>query len=112
MPYRRGLSPPASPAAANDEESFRLVAIRAARTPEGCAGRDWLVYEIAQGTNLIKGYRRGDLPSVTAEVEKIVLGLNDRRISKKGRQPPPKPTPKAAPPQPPTPVDRPEDADT
>ena len=34
-------------------------------------------------------------PSVTAEVERIVLGLNDRRISKKGRQPPPKPTPKA-----------------
>ncbi len=112
MPYRRGLSPPASPAAANDEESFRLVAIRAARTPEGCAGRDWLVYEIAQGANLITGYRRGDLPSVTAEVEKIVLGLNDRRISKKGRQPPPKPTPKATPPQPSPPVDRSEDADT
>jgi hypothetical protein len=111
MPYRRGLNPQANSAAANDEESFRLVAIRAARTPEGCAGRDWLVYEIAQGRNLITGYRRGDLPSVTAEVERIVVGLNDRRISKKGRQPPPKPTPKPTPPQPSTPADRSEDGD-
>jgi hypothetical protein len=111
MPYRRSLNPPAT-SSVNDEESFRLVAIRATRTPEGCAGRDWLVYEIAQGANLITGYRRGDLPSVTAEVERIVVGLNDRRISKKGRQPPPKPTPKATPPQPSTPADRSEDGDT
>jgi hypothetical protein len=111
MPYRRGLSSSATPAAVSDEESFRLVAIRAARTPEGCAGRDWLVYEIAQGTNLITGYRRGDLPSVTAEVEKIVVGLNERRISKKGRQPPPKPTPQAKPAQPSTPSEGSQDAD-
>jgi hypothetical protein len=111
MPYRRSPSPLASPTDVNDEESFHLVAIRAVRAPEGCAGRDWLAYEIAQGTNLIKGYRRGDLPSVTAEVNKIVLGLNDRRISKKGRQPPPKATAKATASQPSTPADHAEDGD-
>ena len=42
------------------------------------------MYEIAQGTTPITGYRRGDLPSVTAEVERIVLGLNDRRIFEEG----------------------------
>jgi hypothetical protein len=69
------------------------------------------VYEIAQGTNLITGYRRGDLPSVTAEVEKIVVGLNERRISKKGRQPPPKPTQQAKPAQPSAPSEGSQDGD-
>jgi hypothetical protein len=95
MAYRRGLRPVPASSPALDDESFRLVEIRSTRAPEGCAGRDWLVYEIAQGANLITGYRRGDLPSVTAEVERIVVGLNERRVSKKGRQPPPKPSGRA-----------------
>jgi hypothetical protein len=81
---------------APDDEAFRLVAIRHAATPEGCAGRDWLLYEISQGRNTITGYRRGDIKAATAEVEKIVVGLNERRMSKKGRQGPPKPKPGAA----------------
>lgn len=64
---------------ADDKEAFKLVAIRHASPPEGCAGRDWLIYEIVQGTNRITGYRRGTVASATEEVEKIVLGLNERR---------------------------------
>ena len=74
------------------------MAIKQAPTPEGCVGRDWLVYQIAQGSNVITGYRRGDLPAATADVERIVVGLNERRIAGKGR-----PGPKPKPPAPPSP---------
>jgi len=46
-----------------------------------------------------------------AEVEKIVVGLNERRISKKGRQPPPKPTQQAKPAQPSAPSEGSQDGD-
>ena len=72
------------------------------RTPEGCTGRDWLVYRIAQGENLITGYRQGDLRAATAEVEQIVVGLNERRVASKGRPgPKPKSSASAAPAAPP-----------
>jgi hypothetical protein len=64
---------------ADDTEAFRLVTIRHAGAPEGCVGPDWLVYEIVQGKNRITGYRRGTLPAATSDVEKIVVGLNERR---------------------------------
>ena len=77
---------PASRATEDAEDiSFRLVSVKTTSTPEGCQGRDWLVYQIAQGANMIMGYRRGTLQTVTAEVELIVLGLNERRVSGKGR---------------------------
>jgi hypothetical protein len=73
----------------NDAEAYRLVTIRPVAAPEGCLGRDWLVYRIAQGTNVITGYRRGDVQTATADVEKIIVGLNERRVWSKGRQSPP-----------------------
>ena len=79
----------ASPAAADNgsavDDGFRLVSISHTTAPTGSAGRDWFVYRIAQGTNFINGYRRGELEAVTAEVEKIVTGLNERRVVKRGR---------------------------
>jgi hypothetical protein len=102
MPYRRGYGErQAAPNAADasDAEAFRLVEIRPARPPEGCVGRDWLVYQIAQGRNVITGYRRGDVGAVTADVEKIVVGLNERRVAGKSR-PGPKPKPPAPTPPP------------
>jgi hypothetical protein len=75
---------------ATPEEAYRLVDIEPVRAPEGCTGRDWLIYRIAQGDNLITGYREGALGAATAEVEKIVVALNERRIGSKGR-PGPKP---------------------
>ena len=77
-----------------DAEAYRLVGIEPARAPAGYTGRDWLIYKIAQGVNVITGYRQGDLRAEKAEVEKIVIGLNERRVTSKGR---PGPKPKATP---------------
>jgi hypothetical protein len=76
---------PALEASAADGEDFRLLSITAVRAPTGCEGRDWLLYRIAQGANIITGYRRGDLKTANAEVEKIVTSLNDRRRSSKAK---------------------------
>jgi hypothetical protein len=78
------LSGAAAAAPADDE--YRLTFIKPARAPSGNAGSDWLMYRIAQGPNVINGYRRGDLASVTTEVEKIVTGLNERRLIKRRKE--------------------------
>jgi hypothetical protein len=62
-----------------DDSRYRVISIEAARTPEGCVGSDWHEYRIAQGENGITGYRRGDRARVSADVEAIVSGLNERR---------------------------------
>jgi hypothetical protein len=61
------------------DERYRLISIAAVRAPEGCAGSDWHVYRIAQGENGITGYRRGDPAGVKADVEAILIALNERR---------------------------------
>jgi hypothetical protein len=48
-------------------------------------GEDWHRYEISQGRNTIVGYRSGTSEGVRADVELIVLGLNLRRNTKRGR---------------------------
>jgi hypothetical protein len=85
-------------AAAGDSERFRLVSIASARAPSGCSGQDWLMYRIAQGRNIITGYRRGELKAASAEVETIVTSLNERRVSAKSK-PGRKPGQSAAPPK-------------
>ena len=76
---------PAASAGADDDERFRLVSVTTTSTPSGCTGRDWFVYRISQGQNVITGYRRGDLKAVRGEVEQIVVALNDRRLTRKER---------------------------
>lgn len=61
-------------------EGYRLVSIDPAAAPAGEASDDWLVYRIVQGKNMITGYRRGTRHSVQAEVERIVIALNDRLL--------------------------------
>jgi hypothetical protein len=61
-------------------EAYRLVSIDAAPAPHGDTGHDWLVYKIAQGSNFITGYRRGSRQSVGAEVDRIVIALNERLL--------------------------------
>ena len=80
-------SPTVDPTAggATIENGFRLVSIRSSAAPTGSAGHDWFAYCIAQGTNMINGYRRGDLADVTVGVENIVAALNERRVGKRGR---------------------------
>src|SRR4249919_96033 len=82
-------TPKAAASAVTFEDlAFRLLSIRASRAPRDSAGRDWLEYRIGQGDNVIKGYRRGDLQTVHAEVEKIVIALNERRRSFKAASAP------------------------
>ena len=70
-------------------ESFRLVSIAPAkRAPSGSVGRDWLVYSIAQGVNMITGYRQGTLAAVTADVERIIVALNERQFMRRSRERP------------------------
>jgi hypothetical protein len=77
-------------AAEPGDESFRLLSIKSAPAPSGHTGKDWLAYRIGQGKNVITGYRRGDLKTVSAEVATLVKSLNERRHSTKpkpGRKP-------------------------
>jgi hypothetical protein len=94
--------PKAAAAGVNSEDlAFRLLSIRASSAPREGAGRDWLEYRIVQGENIIKGYRRGDMQTVRADVEKIVIALNERRRSFKGATAPKRgPSAAAAPAEP------------
>jgi hypothetical protein len=68
------------------DEPFRLLSIDPTAAPAGSAGRDWLMYRIAQGPNMITGYRQGSRNEVTTEVERIVVALNERRGRQGGRE--------------------------
>lgn len=63
-------------------QGYRLISIDRTAAPRGAAGDDWLVYQIAQGTNVVIGYRRGSRQDVAAEVERIVTAFNVRQLSK------------------------------
>jgi len=64
---------------------YEMVSVQRADTPPGAEGSDWHRYQIAQGENVIHGYRRGDLKAVTRAVEEIVTQLNERQLGKRGR---------------------------
>jgi len=59
---------------------YEIVSIRKTESPPGAVGSDWHRYEIAQGTNIINGYKQGSLNSVTAAVEENVAQLNERYL--------------------------------
>lgn len=59
---------------------FQLVSIDPTAAPNGGTGDDWLVYRISQGLNLVTGYRCGSRAHVVAEVERIVIALNERLL--------------------------------
>ena len=82
MTASRYTQRPAAPD--TSDESYRLVSVQPTPAPSGNVGRDWLMYRISQGQNVITGYRRGDRAGVTAEVEKIVVALNERRGKQRG----------------------------
>ena len=80
-------TPPASEAgtSASKSDDYRLISVRHTSAPGGSVGDDWHVYSIAQGANLITGYRRGTVARVTEDVERIIAGLNERRMIHRGR---------------------------
>jgi hypothetical protein len=59
---------------------FELVSIDPTAAPNGGAGDDWIVYRISQGLNMVTGYRCGTRAHVVAEVERIVIALNERLL--------------------------------
>jgi hypothetical protein len=67
------------------DDSYRLLSIARTNAPSGGEGRDWVEYRIVQGVNIITGYRRGSISSVTEDVKKVVEGLNERRHVRRGR---------------------------
>ena len=67
------------------EKDYEIMSIEPAEPPDDMEGSGWYCYVIGQGVNRIRGYRQGDLASVTTSVEEIVLRLNERRIGKRGR---------------------------
>lgn len=76
----------AAPAIEQDvDDGYRLAGIDKTAAPSDDAEGDWFVYRIAQGANVITGYRRGELRAVTADLERMVKGLNERRIVNRGR---------------------------
>ena len=66
----------ASAEAQEADGAYRLIAIEPAKAPDDSGGKDWFLYRIAQGENLIRGYKRGGRAGVTAEVAQIVVSLN------------------------------------
>ena len=66
-------------------EPYEIVSVRPAEPPPDMSGADWHCYIIVQGQNTIRGYRQGNVRTVTAAVEEIVAQLNERRLGKRGR---------------------------
>jgi len=101
-PTAKAAKPSAAPGGPEDEP-FQLESLKTTPAPSGCTGRDWFVYRISQGRNAITGYRRGEQKTVHLEVEQIVIGLNERRLTRKERPGPKRGRPAAqgaAPPKP------------
>ncbi|MDH3612056.1 MAG: hypothetical protein OEU90_02095 [Gammaproteobacteria bacterium] len=65
------------------EEHFEIVSVKPAETPTGMEEGNWHCYEIAQGPNIIRGYRLGSRRAVVAAAEEIVSQLNERRLGKR-----------------------------
>lgn len=66
-------------------EDYQVLSVEAVKAPGNMSGTNWYCYTIGQGDNRITGYRQGDLASVNASVDEIVLRLNERRLGNRGR---------------------------
>ncbi len=71
--------------AAATSDPYKIRSIKPSEPPAGVEGTNWYRYEIAQGKNVIRGYRAGSRKSVTSAIEIIVAQLNERRRGKRGR---------------------------
>ena len=64
---------------------YEIVSVEPTNPPADTAGTGWHCYIIEQGKNTIRGYKRGDIKSVTRAVEEIITRLNERRYGRRGR---------------------------
>lgn len=67
------------------EQDFEVTSVLPMEPPQDSAGSEWHCYVITQGHNTIRGYREGNLRSVTKAAETIVAQLNERRMGKRAR---------------------------
>ena len=67
------------------DEPYELLSVDKSEPPAGGQGDDWCRYRIAQGANVITGYRQGSVNSTKRAAQEIVSGLNERRSPKRGR---------------------------
>src|SRR5688572_31127930 len=63
-------------------KTYRLISIDRTGAPTGATGDDWVIYRIAQGANVVTGYRRGRRQDVSVAVESMVEALNVRHLVK------------------------------
>jgi hypothetical protein len=79
-------------------KTYRLISIDRTGAPTGATGDDWVIYRIAQGANVVTGYRRGRRQDVSVAVESMVEALNVRHLVKgrlyRSARPPPAPPPR------------------
>lgn len=68
-----------------DDAPYELLSVDKSEPPSGGHGDGWCRYRIAQGANVITGYRQGSVNATKRAAEEIVLGLNERRSPKRGR---------------------------
>tara|TARA_B100000749_G_C18208653_1_gene375056 strand:+ start:68 stop:364 length:297 start_codon:yes stop_codon:yes gene_type:complete len=64
---------------------YEIVSVEKTDPPPGTEGSDWYHYVIAQGPNIIRGYRQGALSAVKSAVAEVVEQLNQRRFGKRAR---------------------------
>jgi hypothetical protein len=68
-----------------NDEPYKLLSIDKAKAPDGTEGDEWFSYRISQGSNLITGYCQGTRSTIKANVEQIIVALNERRAPRRGR---------------------------
>ena len=67
------------------DDDYEIVSLEPTDPPRDMIGTGWYRYVIRQGENTIRGYKRGDIQSVTQAVEEMITRLNERRYGRSGR---------------------------
>ena len=67
------------------DNDYQIVSLEPTDPPRDMIGSGWHRYVIRQGENTIRGYKRGDIKSVTQAVEEMITRLNERRYGRSGR---------------------------
>ena len=67
------------------EQFFEIESVSPTDPPRDAVSSEWHSYVITQGDNTIRGYREGNLKTVTLAAEAIFAQLNERRMGKRAR---------------------------
>lgn len=67
------------------EHDFEISSVQPMEPPTESDASEWHSYVIVQGPNTIRGFREGNLRTVTQAAELIVAQLNERRMGKRAR---------------------------